>query len=153
QRHAQCWPPGIEAPPSDTFSALAAGGETVCGINEQQRVVCWSPRGGGSVPDSIPTGTFAALSVGGSNIQDAACGIRPNGDLLCWGADPMAPGPPPQTTGLSQVSVGNRGACALKTDGSAFCWGPLAPSAAPSGKFQRIAVGEAFACALDDGGK
>ena len=94
-----------------------------------------------------PKGGFAAVDAG----REAACGIRPDGELECWGASPLASVPPPGGEFVS-VSVGIEHACALRPGGQAECWGTSSRWAGavfpPGGEFTSISAGDDFVCGL-----
>lgn len=52
-----------------------------CGIDADEKVHCWDGPNWGEVDIAVPEGVFSDLSVGDS----AACGLREDGALVCWG--------------------------------------------------------------------
>jgi hypothetical protein len=94
-----------------------------------------------------PPGTFTQLSAG----HVAACAVRTDGTLACWG-DPgtVAQFPVPAGT-FTQVSVGTglrAHACALRTDQTLACWGLAFVQATPAGTFVAVALADDKACAV-----
>jgi hypothetical protein len=106
-----------------------------------------------------PPGPFKAVSVG----EDHACGIRPDGSLVCWGNDVAGETAAPAGTFIA-VSVGKSSSggyppcgicqgdfsCALRTNGTVTCWGnnDYQQTSAPTGTFLQIATATTFACGV-----
>lgn len=133
-----------------TFTSIAAGLSTVCGIAAGGRLYCWGgsiegnrgllgngTRQGSRVPVPVTSSlTFTSVSVGGWH----ACGISGTA-AYCWGSDsvgqlgdwrrvhsttPIPVMADPATNAvlpLSQISAGYEHTCGLGPDGSAYCWG------------------------------
>ena len=109
--------------------------------------------------------TWQSVSVG----SGAACAIRADSTVLCWGSSMY--GAPGTFATLNSVSVGLgdeeyfygdsittfngyqtiKSACGVKTDGTLDCWweGYMAP---PSGSFSLVSTGSNFACGLNTDG-
>ncbi len=97
--------------------------------------------GWGAPSVETPEGGFAAVDAG----REAACGLRPTGEVECWGANPLAEVPPPEGEFVS-VSVGLEHACAIRSSGEVECWGtsPVRGgllSLVPDGPFTSITGG------------
>jgi alpha-tubulin suppressor-like RCC1 family protein len=82
------------------------------------------PGANAAIPTNTNGSSWTAIAAGGNT----SCGVRADGELLCWGqalpdgasssaAGGLGTGP------WSNVSVGTRHACGLKVDGSIACWG------------------------------
>ncbi len=99
-----------------------------------------------------PEGGFAAVDAG----REAACGLRPTGEVECWGANPLAEVPTPEGEFVS-VSVGLEHACAIRPSGEVECWGtsPVRSGTLfhPEGEFTSIAAAYNFMCGLRPGGE
>ncbi len=93
-----------------------------------------------------PPGAFVAVSAG----RDAACGLRPSGQVECWG-NYQAFAEAPEGV-FAAVSAGIEHACALRLSGLTECWGTStvrgSATTPPEGKYTDIATGDYFACAL-----
>jgi hypothetical protein len=78
-----------------------------------------------------------------------ACGIRPNGSLVCWGDTTYGKSMPPSGT-FSQVDLGMNRTCAMRTDSMLACWGDnyFGQTAAPAGSFSQLSTGGDHSCAL-----
>ncbi len=94
--------------------------------------------------------------------DDHACGIRLNGDVVCWGSL-ISIGEMPELHEFEQVSVGLLQSCGIKKDKTMQCWGEVGldwedldsakPFVAPGGTYAQVAVGGAFICSIDTAGK
>jgi hypothetical protein len=146
----RCWgynPDNRATPPAGTFSSVATGGTSSCGIRSDGTLACW----GAASPNlnSPPTGTFHLVDVGGWDFGGTtfACAIKKSDrSLACWGAAPSQPMP----TGMFlDVGAGYVNACALRTDHTLSCWGPLSSwTATPTGTFKSLSMGFNHACAI-----
>jgi len=94
-----------------------------------------------------PPGPFARLSAGAGWIT---CGIRPSGELACWGNQYKDLGL--RIAGLFEdVVVGFGQACGLRQDGSVACWGVGGRDdtvSSPDGAFVDIASSVGITCGL-----
>ncbi len=108
--------------------------------------------GWGEPSVETPEGAFAVVDAG----REAACGVRPTGEVECWGANPLADVPPPEGEFVS-VSVGLEHACAIRTSGKVECWGTSPARSGPvyplKGEFTSIAAAYNFMCGLRPGGE
>lgn len=128
-----------------TYSEIAAGENTTCGITTAGVLKCWGSNGSGQVGDNSNTArstptvidsgvTYSKVSVGGSDGYHT-CGITTAGVLKCWGANGSGqlgignttPSLVPVTVDsgvtYTQVASGASMTCALATGGSLKCWG------------------------------
>ena len=123
--------------PSGTFTAVSGR----CAIRTDATITCW-----GGYPEA-PSGTFAAVSAGGSS-----CAIRTDATLTCWGPEILGLGDDPGT--FTAVSVGGGGMCAIRTGGTIACWGSkwFGFTDAPSGTFTALSVGGKHSCAISTDG-
>lgn len=65
-----------------------------------------------------PEGSFRSISVGGSQ----PCGVRPDGQMECWGQDyKVRRGPSPLRFRSVSANVGQ--ACGITEDRRVVCWG------------------------------
>ena len=154
------------------FVSVSAGWAYTCGLRVNGSVECWewladyswSPdrgRGWGWVEGSSslipPEGEFVVVDAG----WGYACGLRPSGEVECWGRNPSATLPPPRGVFVS-VSVGVEHACALRPGGETECWGYVAKPLSsyvgplvriPGGSFTAITSGDDFVCGLRPSGE
>ena len=122
--------------PSGPFTAISVGRDYACGLRPDGEAACW---GHGKLraerhdvsetPDERenrrrlepPPGPFTALSAG----DEFTCGLRPDGEVACWGMSDTDSGrelsePPPGP--FSAVRAGYKHACGLRPDGRVTCW-------------------------------
>ncbi|MDE2959308.1 MAG: RCC1 domain-containing protein, partial [Chloroflexota bacterium] len=66
-----------------------------------------------------PAGTFQQVSAGGSH----TCGIKANGQVVCWGLNSSEGRATSPTGTFHQVSAGATHTCGIKTNGQVVCWG------------------------------
>ena len=96
----ECWGGIVETgaadPPDGSFVQVSAGRAHTCGVTTAGTATCW---GIGSDPDKEesqtaafaqdhdqavpPDGNFEAVAAGGAH----TCGLRPSGEVECWGED------------------------------------------------------------------
>lgn len=85
--------------------------------------------------------------------QSAACGIRTDGTVECWGAAARSGVP---TEPVMDVALDFYGAVAVTTLGEITCWGesssPLVTDCPSDGTWMAVDVGYNSACALNDDG-
>ncbi len=126
-----------------SWAQVSQGGTFGCGIDATAHVWCWGSDargqqgtdGGGtrSLPGEVDaTQTYAQVAA--ASLGDHACAIRVGGQLYCWGsndrgaagqvppADVIAPARVGQSTGWSQVAVGDGYTCGVDAAGL-YCWG------------------------------
>lgn len=89
--------------------------------------------------ECVQTAMAEDVSVASSH----ACAVRPNGRVVCWGANHFGQSSPPAGT-FTQVGAGFAHTCGLDSDGGIVCWGsegadsvniPASVLDAPSGSF------------------
>ena len=116
--------------PAGTFTQIAAGHYSNCGLREGGTVECW---GAGtqnvcSGPNlhcgqaTPPEGqTFKTLGLGWLH----SCGIRADDSTTCWGFDRLGSGDldPPSGEVFEQLTAGQNHSCGLRADGVGICWG------------------------------
>lgn len=129
------------------MKAVSVGRRHACGLASDGRAFCWG------------TNRFGELGIGDAELPE-----------MCGGF-PCAPEPMEVASGgalFVDLDVGGRSACALTSEGDAYCWGqgsslqlgfeaddlcsgdPCAriPDVIPGLRFQKITVGNDFACGL-----
>ncbi len=148
----------------DRFVSVSAGWGYACGLRESGRLKCWR-FGGFSEPHyreltsdprfdlgrvDAPPGMFSLVSAG----WGFACGVRPSGEVECWGMNRYAPYTESEIPSgvFSSVSAGVEHVCGVRPDGSAECWGESQrwreAGVPPEGPFTDVAVGWSFTCGL-----
>ena len=126
---------GLPGPVVGVFSGPTA--DHTCAITAASTVLCWGyqPIGGGStaVPTLVPgLSGVRKLAIGAQH----TCALRFDGGLDCWGRNASGQlgdgsfterASPATVVGLStgviDVTAGDKHACAVLADGSARCWG------------------------------
>lgn len=119
-----------------TFRSIATQLALTCALTAEGAAHCWGalledgPPDPHPLPEPVATGfRFSALDVGGGRI----CGVEDDGDLWCWGHNPITFGleleprllateSPLRPETLSMHPEGQHG-CALDESGNAWCWG------------------------------
>jgi hypothetical protein len=85
--------------------------------------------------------------------ESSTCGLKTDGEIVCWGYDVPGSMSPPGGT-FTQVDVGRTIACALNTAGRAECWGDtnFGVTNEPSTTFMHVEAAERSACGLRSDG-
>jgi alpha-tubulin suppressor-like RCC1 family protein len=131
-----------------SFIAIAASNSSICGIRNDYEIMCLGldtggrlGNGGGSVDSTVFTLVDNGPSIDGINwtqvtISDrAACGLKANGEIKCWGYS-IENGDGTGGTGRQSpytvvgghswthvsANMGNH-VCAVRSDAAAMCWG------------------------------
>ncbi len=149
----------------DRFVSVSAGWGYACGLRASGRLKCWrqggllepfedgyrSPWGIDPEAWEAPEGMFVSVSAG----WGFACGLRPSGEVECWGINPLHEVEPSEGPFVS-VSAGVEHVCGVRPDGSAECWGESQrwrdAGSPPEGPFTGVAAGWFFTCGLRPGG-
>lgn len=91
---------------------------------------------------------FIAMSIGP---YDVTCGLKTDGDALCWGFSHPDPDVSTMAGPWRSLSAGGDFACGIRTDGRLQCWGdpsPLALRAPTADTYLQVAAGDGGVCAL-----
>lgn len=130
----------------DPFTAVSAGVDRSCGLDDRGRTWCWGGPGLGNglnEPSERPVMVdgghdFASVSAG----SGVSCGLEPGGAAYCWGIDfTGALGVDTSTIGYCDVGSGTRTRCALR------------PKRVSGGHtFETLAAGGGTTCAAGGGG-
>ena len=123
-----------------------------CGITLSGTTVCWGDVGIDAGDESPPWQGLAlqSMSVGTSDL----CGIKTNGDLVCWIVFDYEEYSVPAGE-FTAISVGDSRSCGITTGGEAVCWGTdrFGQLDAPPGKFSEISAGAFHSCGITTGGE
>ena len=101
--------------PKDETVVQIISGEYGCGLNIDQRVVCW-----GSFKDIEILGFYTQIS--GANFY--GCGIKVDNTIGCWGSLHVVP---PTDGKYVQIDCHNHHCCALSSEGHPKCFGRIDP--------------------------
>lgn len=153
-----------------------------CGISSGGEILCWGPDPfgetsgisvdmSGSEPrrecrtydsNSAILGSVRCPDLQGEMTQVSSdgernCGVRPSGQLVCWGHEEYGELHPPAGA-YQAVHLASDHACALGVDGTVRCWGCRFPDeishfdrgqcADPEGLYVQITGGPGYSCGL-----
>ena len=121
----------VAEPAQPIADDAASGKPTEAGWNEVDLLEAVEAAGAAS-------GLFAA-----PNVLES-CGLRPDGELVCWGSH-SAPWRPEGA--FAAISKGQLHGCGLRLSGEVDCWG-LLDLDAPEGEFAAISTSEFRSCGL-----
>ena len=95
-------------------------------------------------------GEFTSVSAGRSH----TCGVKTDGQVVCWGDARFGPATPPHGSFVS-VSAGLHHTCGVKTDGQVVCWGDDLGGAValPGGSFVSVSAGWLRTCGVKTDGQ
>lgn len=137
---------GLDASPTTALRYLdiSVGERQTCVVRNDGSIGCWGDNGvNDSFPPAVP---FKQVSTGARS----SCGLGNDGSIHCWGPCTLQPQDPcltPPSGTFTFLAGASDDKCAIALDGSLTCWGPSAQRP-PRGSFQKVAVGEGFACGL-----
>ena len=102
------------------------------------------------------TESIGFVSVSAST--EHTCGVKANGEVLCWGNDGSGRATPPDGT-FQSVSAGRDHTCGVKTDGTVACWGfnNSGQATPPAGEFRSVSASKdysayGYTCGVRDDG-
>jgi Regulator of chromosome condensation (RCC1) repeat len=116
-----CWAASY-VPPPNTYLSLSMGAYYACAIEPAARAaVCWDPRAATGPAGQATTtqGPFQQVAAA----RFAACGIRMDATVACWGLGLVPDMETPPGGQFQEISMGDYHGCGLRADGSAVCWG------------------------------
>jgi alpha-tubulin suppressor-like RCC1 family protein len=127
-----------------SFSEVAAGDSSACGLTTGGTVYCWGDNGHGELGDSSTTPSLVPVPVAGSGGlrfltltvgHRFACAIEIHHEAYCWGyngsgqlgygdwPDRHAPTRVTDLETYQNINAGFSSVCAVNTTGVAECWG------------------------------
>jgi alpha-tubulin suppressor-like RCC1 family protein len=127
-----------------SFSAIATGHSTTCGILTGGTLACWGNNGDGQLGNGTLIAKYTPVAVigMGSGVAQVAlgtshvCAVKTDGSAWCWGGNAfgqLGDGTNTRRTapvavsglasGVSKMTAFVNHTCAVKLDGSAWCWG------------------------------
>jgi alpha-tubulin suppressor-like RCC1 family protein len=127
----------LEVPDYLTFKAVTVDGDAL------------SPAGLGYSVQVVQEFAFTALACGRTH----TCGLRPGGQVLCWGTASLANWQSPAIDAtFTELSTFGDLVCGIRQVGNTIeCFGVVPPgalAAPPAGTFRAVATGERHVCAL-----
>lgn len=69
--------------PDVPLASVGVGEMNICGVHTDGTGECWGNNGWGVL--DVPDGPFVKIE----SVWEEACGLRPTGELACWGFDPF----------------------------------------------------------------
>ena len=144
-----CWDHYQQRPlsvPEGAFDQLSIGHDLACVLDDDGTVSCWVPDSQQDIAETVTLGAgVVSISVSSSTV----CGVRPSGDIVCWGDDPAAILEVPGGE-FTDVSTAAARACAVAASGEIACWGNQFPrlGGIPEGEFASVSVDLWHSCAL-----
>ena len=160
----RCWGAGRfgqAAPPDGKFTSVSAGGTHTCGVRVDGSLECWGGKWHpttGIIDAAIPPeGKFASVSANlvghtDNDYEHHTCGVRPGGQVECWGGLLDMHLTPPDGEFVS-ISAGREHTCGVRPDGSVTCWGDLPTGIGqPDGEFASISAGAWHTCGVKTDG-
>ncbi|HET7240558.1 MAG TPA: hypothetical protein VFI77_05330, partial [Gemmatimonadales bacterium] len=139
-----------------TFTSVAAGQATACGLTAAGEAWCWGSNEFGNLglgtqdsgPHSTPVHTAPGLTFAViAPAYSRTCGLTTGGVVQCWGEGQLTPAAFDATSGYTELAAGQANFCRADGSGPVSCWGdsnlgnvPLEPAAG-------VTVGSAHACA------
>jgi len=125
-----------------------------CGLAADGAVTCASLDSGlaWDAPDGVFQTIDLGIARGPAAYEPAACGIREDDSLACWGRT-LVPSLP--SGRFRAVSVGDSHACAIRVDGTMACWGfnNQPNEVAADGTFAQVSAGLSLTCAQRTSGE
>ena len=174
----RCWgwnKYGQATPPEGHFQQVSAGHRHTCGLKTDGSAVCWGSNhaASGDYRGQTITGEYVGQSTPPADTflyidVDAyvSCGVKIDGNLLCWGAAEIATSldtgisrpsdvqPQTPSGAFRKVSAGpDSYLCGIQTDDRLHCWSYYVPDPPPSGKFQDVDVGPWHVCGSQTDGR
>jgi len=142
-----------EAPAAvdESVTALVAGAGFACLLTTAGEPACWAMTEGSGLPGgpvaSMPEGPFDTISAGSAH----ACGLRPDGQITCWGEGLAGELDVPPGTYV-HVAAGSRRTCAVDEESYLRCWGDGAGVGLGFDEYAEISTAGDVVCAvLQDG--
>lgn len=138
---------GLQTPFSDG-KTLDVVGSHACAITETGSLACWGSTSDGL--DPLPTERFVSVA----SASWASCGIRSDGEAVCWGRIPAPNVPTGPWRSLAMGGWDN--VCGIRPDGRLQCWGTTASFMGVQpveGRYRAVSISTSFACAIRDDGR
>ena len=136
-----------------SISETGISNTILCLLRTSGNISCTGSDSFSKLVNESSNATFIALASAPYSVPPAACGIRSDHTLVCWGYRDFVADVPSGT--FTSVDLGTNYACAIRTSGSLECWGDadsfgtrLNVPEPPTGRYSEVSVGNHNACAL-----
>jgi len=126
---------------------IAVGDWHTCAIQHDGRIKCWGLAGNYSTQE----GHFVSVASG----RRFSCGLRSDGEAVCFGPPDTIPSPPQPPPGpWRSLAAASEEACGLRADGYLQCWGRSdgLGANAPAGRFIALSMTNTGACVIGTDG-
>ncbi len=129
------------------YQQLSSGLAHACGLDAEQRAVCWGWNHYGQL--NTTAGYYTEVASGARH----ACGLTESGLVNCWGTSDGTITTVPSAT-YTDISAGESHTCGVTTSGTVRCWGDNSTGqiAAPQITFDRIEAGTYTSCGIKSDG-
>lgn len=129
---------------------LAVGFDFVCGIKDDQSLLCWGRNDNGE--SKPPWGRFVDVEAAPDGLF--ACALTPSGRIHCWGLNNVGQTDAPAGV-FTDLFVGGNASCAARIDGRLICWGFSGGDvgAPPGGPIDSVSFPLSTACGLRPNGR
>jgi hypothetical protein len=139
----ECWgAAGAAMPPSpsaEPFVGVSVSASTVAGLRADGTAAIWEQ--GARAYDRPNLDRFLQVAIG-----DFSCGVRPGGELTCWGR--RAPSTAWAGSSVRHVAIVKGAVCVLRSNGSLACADASGMQPTPAGTFEQMTGRYDHGCAL-----
>jgi len=146
-----CWGATSGSPPQNIYKQVATGSAHTCGLQEDNKVICWGDNTYGAANSSPTSQLFKKVVVG----QRHTCGILQSGQITCWGtlSEYATPLPTMTSETYSSIASKNRYVCGIReADNKVVCWGDnergQAPATPSVDAYLEVSVSRAYSCGI-----
>jgi alpha-tubulin suppressor-like RCC1 family protein len=136
----------VQMKAQEKWEEVTVGRSHSCGITTTGTTKCWGDNLDGQL--NIPKEDFEQIDAAG----DHTCAVTEAGEIRCWGDSDHSV--PAEVEGsFTYVSTGTENTCGVTNSGAVKCWGwfRLPQSKIKKGNFDKVTVGDGFACAKEEG--
>lgn len=106
-------------PPKGQFKAIDSNSwDFSCALDLNNQAKCWGRAA--EIVLNPPSDVFNSITIGYSH----ACGLKPDGYVVCWGRNDKGQTIPPKNDGpYRAISAGMGFTCGIRINGTVVCWG------------------------------
>ncbi|MDB4881256.1 MAG: hemagglutinin, partial [Gemmatimonadetes bacterium] len=139
----ECWgAAAVAMPPSpsaESFVDVSVSNWTIAGLRADGTAAIWDSDT--RLYERPTADRFLQVAIG-----DFSCGVRPSGELACWGR--RAPSTAWAGSSVRHVAIVKGAVCVLRSDGSLACGDASGMQPTPAGTFLQMAGASDHGCAL-----